>query len=121
MMAADRRQARQGARRWYWQRLSGALMLIFILVHLIVILLAASRGFTAADVLARTQASVVWAGFYGLFVVLACSHAAIGLRNVLVESGCAARLAAPLSNVIGLVLLLMGWRAVWAVTFGVGA
>lgn len=106
------------ARFWYLQRVSGAILLLFILIHLAVILLAASRGFSAADILARTRDSVMWAGFYAIFVVLASVHAAIGLRNVLAESGAGRRLAGILANVIALVLLIMGFQAVWAVTFG---
>ena len=40
---------------------------------------------TAADILARTRGSIVWASFYGVFVAAAAIHAAIGVRNVLTE------------------------------------
>jgi fumarate reductase subunit C len=65
------------------QRGSAVLILPFIVVHLLLILYAVRGGLTAAEILGRTQGSVGWASFYGLFVVAASVHAPIGLRNVL--------------------------------------
>ena len=53
---------------------------------LAVILSASRDGLTAAGILARTQGSIAWAAFYGLFVFAAAVHAPIGLRNVIRET-----------------------------------
>ena len=47
------------------QRVTAALMVPLILVHLAVIFYATRSGLTAADILARTRGSVVWALNYG--------------------------------------------------------
>lgn len=109
----------KAARRWYWQRLTAMAMALFVVIHIAVMVYAMNGGLSAAEILGRTQGSAVWALFYGLFVVLVAIHASIGLRNTLVEwlrmSGTAAGLV---GNLISVVLLVMGLRAVWAVTFG---
>lgn len=109
----------KAARRWYWQRITAMAMALFVVIHIAVMVYAMNGGLSAAEVLGRTQGSVAWALFYGIFVVLVAVHASIGFRNTLVEwlrmSGSAAGLT---GNLVGLVLLVMGLRAVWAVTFG---
>ncbi len=98
------------------QRISAAVMLPLILVHLGTILYAVDAGLTAAEILARTRGSLFWGGFYGLFVAAAAVHAAIGLRSVLGEwtplKGRSLDLAALL---FALVLTGLGARAVYAV------
>jgi fumarate reductase subunit C len=72
---------------------------------------------TAADILARTRGSIVWASFYGVFVVAVAIHAAIGVRNVLAEwSPLEDRGAGIFAIAFGIVLLILGLRAVAAVT-----
>ena len=109
----------KAARRWYWQRITAMAMALFVVIHIAVMVYAMNGGLSAAEVLGRTQGSVIWALFYGIFVVLVSVHASIGFRNTLVEwlrmSGSAAGLT---GNLVGLVLLVLGLRAVWAVTFG---
>lgn len=106
------------ARRWYWQRLSAMAMAIFVAVHLGVMIWAMQGGLTAAEILGRTQGSVAWMLFYGVFVLLAAVHAGIGLRNILVEwTPLAPRPAGWAGNAAAAVLLAMGWRAVWALTW----
>jgi succinate dehydrogenase subunit C len=103
-------------RLYLWQRLTAALMVPLMLVHLAVIFYAMRKGFSAADILARTRGSVAWAVFYGLFVVAAAVHAPIGLRTVLAEwtpIGVRARELAAIA--FGIVLLVLGLRAVAAV------
>lgn len=93
-------------------------MAIFVAVHLGVMIWAMQGGLTAAEILGRTQGSVAWMLFYGVFVLLAAVHAGIGLRNILVEwTPLAARPAGWAGNAAAAVLLAMGWRAVWAVTW----
>lgn len=112
-------QVVQQVRRWYWQRITAMIMTLFVLVHLVLMIHAIKGGLSAGEILARTQGSVLWVLFYGLFVVLVSVHASIGLGNILVEW---ARLpqgsARLISNLVALALLVLGLRAVWAVTCG---
>ena len=103
-------------RLYVWQRLTAALMVPLVVVHVAVIFYAARNGMTAADILARTRGSIVWASFYGAFVVAVAIHAAIGVRNVLTEwSPLKQRSADIFASGFGLLLLLLGVRAVAAV------
>jgi fumarate reductase subunit C len=103
-------------RLYIWQRSTAALMLPLVLVHVAVIFYAARRGMTATDILARTRGSIVWAAFYGTFVLAAAIHAAIGVRNVLAEwTALSDRSAGLAAAAFGGLLLLLGLRAVAAV------
>jgi succinate dehydrogenase subunit C len=101
---------------YLWQRLTAAIMIPLIVVHLAVIFYATRRGFSAADILSRTRGSVAWGIFYGVFVFAAAIHAAIGLRNIFAEwlslRGNAAGMPA---IAFGLLLVALGLRAVIAV------
>lgn len=100
-------------RLYLLQRATAALMAPLIVVHLIVIFMATSKGLTAADILSRTRGSVVWGAFYSLFVVLAAVHGAIGLRVVLREwTPLAPGMRDAVMWAVGLLLLLLGMRAV---------
>ena len=100
------------------QRLSALLMAPLVLGHLAVMIYAVQGGLSTAEILSRTQGSLVWFSFYGLFVVAVAIHGAIGLRVILHEWG---GLKGPLLEgamwLIGLCLFALGARAVWAVTF----
>jgi succinate dehydrogenase subunit C len=103
-------------RLYVWQRATAAFMVPLVLLHVAVIFYAARRGMTAADILARTRGSLVWAALYGTFVVAAAIHAAIGVRNVLVEwSPLRDRSAGIIAAMFGVLLLILGLRAVAAV------
>jgi fumarate reductase subunit C len=103
-------------RLYVWQRATAALMAPLVFVHIAVIFYATHQGLTAAEILSRTQGSIGWAAFYGLFVAAAAIHASIGLRNVLTEwSPLQDRGAGRFAIVFGLLLLLLGLRAVAAV------
>jgi fumarate reductase subunit C len=103
-------------RLYVWQRATAALMLPLVLLHVAMIFYATRRGMTAADILARTRGSIVWAVVYGTFVVAAAIHAAIGVRNVLIEwSPFGERAASTFAMAFGATLLLLGLRAVAAV------
>jgi fumarate reductase subunit C len=107
------------AKRWYWQRVTAMIMALFVLVHLAVIVYAINGGLSAAEVLSRTRGNILWAVYYALFVGLVSVHASIGLRNILVEwAGAKEGAASVLSKLLALLLLVMGLRAVWAVTLG---
>ena len=88
-----------------------------VLGHLGLAIYAIHGGLTAAEILGRTQGSSGWTLFYGLFVVAAAVHAPIGLRNVLREWFGWKGLGMDLVLAgFGVVLLLLGLRAVTAVT-----
>lgn len=99
------------------QRLSALVMAPFVLVHIGVMIYAIQGGLTAAEILGRTQGSVFWFLFYGMFVVAVSIHAAIGLRVILFEwAGLKGTTLGVVSWSIGVVLFLLGAQAVWAVT-----
>jgi fumarate reductase subunit C len=98
------------------QRLTAAVMVPLVAVHLALIVYATRHGLSAGDVLARTRGSVAWAVFYGVFVLAAAIHAPIGIRTVLMEwSPLRGRSADLIATGIGLLLLMLGLRAVAAV------
>jgi fumarate reductase subunit C len=103
-------------RLYIWQRATAVVMLPPVLLHVAVIFYATRRGMSAADILARTRGSILWASLYGAFVVAVAVHAAIGVRNVLTEwSPLNDRLAGLFAVLFGASLLLLGLRAVAAV------
>jgi fumarate reductase subunit C len=104
------------------QRLSALVMAPFVLVHLGVMIYAIQGGLTAAEILGRTQGSLFWFLFYGMFVIAVALHAALGLRVILAEwAGLRGGVLNGVSTAIGLGLLGLGAHAVWAVTAGGGA
>jgi fumarate reductase subunit C len=103
-------------RLYVWQRLTAAIMAPLVLMHVAVIFYATRQGMSAADILGRTRGSVLWASLYGAFVVAVAIHAAIGVRNVLVEwSPINERYAGVFATIFGCCLLVLGLRAVAAV------
>ena len=98
------------------QRLTAMLLAPLVLVHVGLILVAIRGGLTAAEILGRTQGSVGWGLFYGVFVLAAAVHAPIGLRNILVEwTPLGRRPAGWLAIAFGLLVLVLGLCAVLAV------
>jgi fumarate reductase subunit C len=103
-------------RLYVWQRMTAALMVPLIIVHLIVIIYATNRGLSAAEILGRTRGSVVWGLYYGTFVVAASIHGAIGVRGVAREwLGWREKALDRLMWIFGALLLILGLRAVAAV------
>ena len=98
------------------QRLSAVIMVPLVIGHVVLMIYAVRNGLTAGEILGRTQGSVFWAAFYGLFVAAVSVHAAIGLRNIASETF---RWQGPSLNLamwaVCIVLLAMGGRAVLAV------
>ena len=106
-------------RLYLLQRLSALVMIPLVLGHIAVMIYAVQGGLSAAEILGRTQGSLFWATFYGLFVLAVSVHAAIGLR--VITSEILGTRGAPLRWLtvgIFLALLLTGARAVYAVTAG---
>ncbi|GMG84847.1 succinate dehydrogenase [Paralimibaculum aggregatum] len=104
------------------QRLSALVMAPLVLGHVAVMIYAVQGGLSAAEILGRTAGSVGWVLFYGLFALAVAVHAAIGLRTILREwAGLGGLVLNAAALAIFALLLAMGWRAVWAVTFSAGA
>ena len=103
-------------RLYIWQRTTAALLAPMIFTHIAMIFYATRHGMSAADILARTQGNLAWGAFYALFVIIVAIHASIGLRNVLIEWLPLSRRRADRTAIgIGLLLLVLGLRAVAAV------
>lgn len=103
-------------RLYVLQRASAALMVPLIAIHLVTILYAIHGGLTAGEILGRTKGSFLWGLFYGLFVVLAAVHGAIGVRAIAAEwSPLKGRALDVLMWGLGVLLLILGLRAVAAV------
>ena len=105
-------------RLYMLQRITALLMAPLVLGHLAVMIYAIQGGLSAEEILGRTQGSVPWSLFYGVFVAAVSVHGAIGLRAIAFEWGLLPRHAlGPFMWIIGLGLFTLGARAVWAVTF----
>ncbi len=109
--------SRKEVRLWLLQRLSAAVLGLLVLVHLGGMVLVAQNELSAAEILARTRGSGMAVAFYGCFVLACAVHAGLGIRTVAAES---TRLrGAPadwLAGGFALAVLVLGLRAVWAVT-----
>ena len=105
------------------QRLTALIMAPLVIGHLAVMIYAVQGGLSVAEILARTQGSLAWFLFYGSFVFAVSIHAAIGMRAIMFEwLGIKGTLLSLISWGVCLLLLMLGGRAVWAVTFaGAGA
>jgi len=81
-----------------------------------VMVYAIQGGLSADEILGRTRGSLLWGLNYGLFVVAASIHAAIGLRVVVHETLQPGKRVLDVL-MIGLagIFLLLGGRAVYAV------
>lgn len=102
-----------GVRLYLAQRLSALVMAPLVIGHIAVMIYAVQNGLSADEILSRTQGSLWWATFYGLFVIAVSIHAAIGVRAIVYET-----FQPPLGVLnsltwaIGLSLLVLGGRAV---------
>ena len=103
-------------RLYILQRATAAIMAPLVLAHIAVIFYATSRGLSAGEILGRTKSSIGWGLYYGLFVLAASTHGAIGVRAVASEW---TRLRGPaldgLMWIFGAILAALGLRAVAAV------
>jgi len=97
-------------------RISALVLAVAVAVHLVVIIYAVQEGLTAASLLSRTRGNWAFLALYASFVLAAAVHAPIGLRAVLAEwLGWSGRLADRLLIGFGLLLVLLGLRAAFAV------
>ena len=101
---------------WYWQRMSGAVLALFVVVHLVTLTVAMRGGLTAAEVLARTRGSWLAAAFYAAFVIACAVHAPLGLARIADEwLGWRSRKSNVAAALFAGLLVLAGLRAVYAV------
>jgi len=99
------------------QRLSAMLLAPLVLGHLITMVYAIRGGLSASEILGRTQGSIFWMVFYGLFVIAAAVHGSIGLRSIVREmTPWRGRSLNAAAVVFCLLILFLGFRAVGAVT-----
>jgi fumarate reductase subunit C len=109
-------------RLYMLQRITALLMAPLVLGHIAVMIYAIQDGLSASEILSRTQGSLGWFLFYGLFVLAVSVHAAIGLRTIAHEwAGVQGRFLEALMWGIGLALFALGAYAVWGVTYAIGA
>ena len=107
-------------RLYFLQRATAMLMAPLIVGHIALIFYATRKGLSAPDILGRTQGSVGWALYYGVFVMAATIHGAIGLRSIAREWGPRTLAQKPrvldfLMWAFGVTLAILGLRAVAAV------
>ena len=115
-VVAANRQMNAVMRNYLLQRVSALVMAPLVVAHLALIVYAVRGGLSASEILARTHGSIGWSLFYSAFVIAAALHADIGVRNVLAEwSPLGGRAAALLAHGLGLLILVLGLRAVYAV------
>lgn len=106
-----------GLRLYMAQRLSAMVMIPLTLGHVALMIYAIQGGLSAAEILGRTKGSLAWFLFYGVFVLSVSLHASIGLRVIVHETlGLKGRALEVLMWLVGVLLLAMGMRAVFAVT-----
>lgn len=110
-------------RLYLLQRVTAALMAPMVIGHVVLIFYATRNGLSAAEILSRTRGSVGWGLFYGVFVLAAATHGAIGIRNVLAEWGPTSltrsvRMLDGIMWAFGIALAVLGLRAVYAVVIG---
>lgn len=100
------------------QRLSALIMAPLVIGHIAVMVYAIQGGLSVDEILGRTQGSLAWFAFYGLFVLAVSIHAAIGLRVIVHEwLGLKGGALQVFTWAVALGLLISGGRSVWAVTF----
>ncbi|MFU8776190.1 MAG: succinate dehydrogenase [Roseovarius sp.] len=99
------------------QRLSALVMGPLVLGHIAVMIYAIQGGLSTAEILGRTQGSLVWFLFYGIFVLAVSIHAAIGVRVIAHEwLRLRGYVLAALTWGLCAALLALGFSAVFAVT-----
>ena len=104
------------ARRWYAQRISAMVLAVCVLMHLAGMIYAVRGGLSAAEILSRTRGSIGLATFYSVFVLACAVHVPPGLMNIATEWWrWPARRSLWLGRLFGLVILVAGLRAVYAV------
>ncbi|HEU0229253.1 MAG TPA: succinate dehydrogenase [Burkholderiaceae bacterium] len=104
------------ARRWYWQHVSAMVLAVCVAVHIVIIVYAMHGGLTGAEILARTHDNWTFGIFYAVFVIACAVHVPAGVANVLEEwVGLRVATSDVISKLFGLLILVLGLQAVYAV------
>jgi len=108
--------ARRETTLWLAQRVSAAVLALCVIVHLMTIIYATRGGLSGAEILLRTRGNGAWLIFYGVFVLAVAVHVPIGLRAIATEwLGWTGASRDALLATFGVVLVVMGFGAAWAV------
>ena len=106
--------------RFFTQRATGVLLSLLLAIHLVTIIYATRDGITVAEISERLQHNVLWQYMYLVFIAVAVTHAAIGLRNILAEMLPAKKFVVPVFvtayTVISTWLGFLAFRAIWIVS-----
>ncbi len=103
------------ARLWYWQRISAMVLALCVLVHLVTIVYAVRSGLSGEALLARTRGNPGFGLFYVVFLAACAVHVPIGLARIAEEwLGWSTRVAWLVARVFALLLVLLGFEAVYA-------
>ena len=106
--------------RFFTQRATGALLSLLLAIHLVTIIYATRGGITVAEISQRLQQNWLWQYMYLVFIAVAVTHAAIGLRNICVETLPARKFLVSvfvtLYTVISVWLGFLALRAIWIVS-----
>lgn len=86
-------EGRLEVRLFVVQRLTAMILGPLVIVHLATMIYVIQGGLSASEIIARTEGSVGWGLLYGVFVIAAAAHGAIGLRQIAREAA--------------------GWRGAW--------
>ena len=107
------------AKLWYAMRLSSMVLAVCVLVHIVTIIYAVRGGLSATEILGRTHGSWLLGTFYGVFVIACAVHVPLGLAAVAEEwLHWRKRTALIAAQIAGLLILVMGLRAVYGVVAG---
>lgn len=98
------------------QRISAMVLAPLVLLHLGTMIYAVQGGLSAAEILSRTQAHLIWPILYGLFILAVAIHGAIGLRAILREmTPLLDTTASAIAVLFCLLVLFLGFSAVEAI------
>ena len=107
------------AKLWYAMRASSMVLALCVLVHVVTIIYAVRGGLSATEILGRTHGNWLVGAFYGVFVIACAVHVPLGLVAVAEEwLRMRKRTALIAAQIVGLLILLMGLRAVYGVVGG---
>ena len=107
------------AKLWYAMRISSMVLAVCVLLHIATVIYAVRGGLSAAEILGRTHGNWFFGAFYVVFVVACSVHVPLGLAAIAREwLRVRERMALVFAQVVGLVILLMGLRAVYGVVAG---
>jgi fumarate reductase subunit C len=70
---------------WLIHRLTGMVLGLFVLIHLITMIIVIQGGVSGEEIIGRTHGNYLLGLYYSLFVISAALHGSIGLRTVAKE------------------------------------